>query len=71
MDIAKRKRKIAECEKKLNDALRRQTIANTVVKRWRTRLKTQERALLKELETEVERRPLGVGRRQFLQEDLT
>lgn len=69
MDIAKRKAKVAMAEGKLNDALRRLTIANTVVRRWRMRLKMQERALLKDLEAQVEeRRSTGHGR-QFLHED--
>ncbi len=68
MDIATRKKKVAATEQKLNDALRRLTIANTVVRRWQKRLKTQERALLKELEDQMRPQPRGKGR-QFLEED--
>lgn len=50
MTIDERKRKIALCETRVKDALRKLTIANTVVRRWQLRLRTQERALMKELE---------------------
>lgn len=50
MTLEERKKKVSACERKLDDALRRQTIAITVVNRWRSRSKTQQRALMKELE---------------------
>jgi hypothetical protein len=56
MELVKRKKKVADCEAKLKAALRRLTITNTVVRRWQARLRTQERALLKELEAQVDGR---------------
>ena len=71
MDIATRKKKVTACEQKLKDALRRLTIANTVVRRWQARLRTQERALLKELEAQVNDQPTARRRsRTFLEEEV-
>ena len=53
MRIDERKKKIAYCEKGLADANRRMKRAMTSVKFWERKLKTQERALMQELEARV------------------
>lgn len=68
MDIERRKTKVRFYEQRLNDALRRLSISNTVVQRWRKKLKIQERALLRELEAQVHVGPARGGRK-FLSED--
>lgn len=53
MKIDERKKKVAAAEAGLDNALRKMTIANTVVRRWRQRLKTQQSALQREMEERV------------------
>lgn len=53
MDTLERKKKVAYTEKGLDNAMRKLTLATTVVRRWRQRLKTQQAALLKETELRV------------------
>ena len=68
MDIAKRKKKIGTLEAKLAYAERRLNISHTVVRRWRSRLRAQERALVKELEAQVGQMMPVRSSRQFLEE---
>lgn len=45
-----RKKQIAYCEEMLKAAHRKQNLSNTLVRRWSTRLRNQEKAYQRELE---------------------
>lgn len=65
MDIHERKKKLAYTERGLDNAMRRLTLATTVVRRWRARLKTQQRALQSEMEARMTTVPSDETSRRF------
>lgn len=64
MDPSERKKKIAHAEAQLTDANRRLKRTMTSVRFWERRLRTQERALLNELEARANA-PIETASRRF------
>jgi hypothetical protein len=65
MTVDERKRKIAYAERGLSDANRRLKRTMTSVRFWERKLRTQERALLKELEVKASLPMDATGVRRF------
>ena len=53
MKLDERKKRLAHAEAGLDNAMRRLTLATTVVRRWRSRVRTQQTALQREMEQRI------------------